>query len=130
MKKLLLFILLFIQMAKYASAQNNMESTSATLIKTENGTIDGTVEKSGVRSFKGIPFAAPPVGNFRWKEPQPAKNWQGTREAKQFAAHGMQYNIFGDMNFRSGGMSEDCLYLNVWTPPGKNKGLPVLVYFY
>jgi para-nitrobenzyl esterase len=128
--KLVLFITLFTQMAEYSFAQNNIENTAATLVKTENGTLDGMIEKSGVRSFKGIPFAAPPVGDLRWKEPQRAKDWQGIREAKQFAAKGMQYNIFGDMNFRSAGTSEDCLYLNVWEPPGKNKALPVLVYFY
>ena len=130
MKKLLLLTLLFIQIAEYTSAQNSTETSSTTLIKTENGIVEGTIEKSGVRSFKGIPFAAPPVGNLRWKEPQPAKSWLGIRQAKQFAAKGMQYAVFGDMNFRSTGMSEDCLYLNVWTPPEKNKGLPVLVYFY
>ena len=130
MKKFLIFVLLFIQMTEYISAQNSLQTSSPTIIKTQNGIVEGTIEKSGVYSFKGIPFAAPPVGNLRWKEPQPVNNWQGIRQAKQFAANGIQYNIFGDMNFRSTGMSEDCLYLNVWAPPGKNKGLPVLVYFY
>ena len=130
MKKLIFLTLLFVQIAEYTSAQNNTHLSSATLIKTTNGMVDGTVEASGVRSFKGIPFAAPPVGDLRWKEPQPAKNWQSIRNAKQFAVNGMQYNVFGDMNFRSTGMSEDCLYLNVWTPPGNKKQLPVLVYFY
>ncbi|MEP6951199.1 MAG: carboxylesterase family protein [Ginsengibacter sp.] len=130
MKKLLLFTFLSIQSAGYILAQNNTEAASATLIKTENGTLDGMIEKSGVRSFKGIPYAAPPIGDLRWKEPQHSKNWEGIREAKQFGPKAMQYNIYGDMNFRSNGTSEDCLYLNVWVPPGKNKGLPVLVYFY
>src|SRR5258706_8677893 len=130
MKKLLIFTFLFIQIADNISAQNGMQTSSPTIITTQNGTVEGAIEPSGVFSFKGIPFAAPPVGNLRWKEPQPVNNWEGIRQAKQFAANGIQYNIFGDMNFRSTGMNEDCLYLNVWTPPGKNKGLPVLVYFY
>src|SRR5438045_1659064 len=110
MKKLLIFGLLFMQAADYISAQNGVNTSSPTIIKTQNGVIEGSIESSGVRSFKGIPFAAPPVGNLRWKEPQPVNNWEGVRQAKQFAASGVQYNIFGDMNFRSTGMSEDCLY--------------------
>ena len=96
-----------------------------------NGTLEGTTEKSGVRSFKGVPFGAPPVGVNRWKPPQPVANWQGVRKADKFGPRCMQRAIFGDMNFRSDGMSEDCLYLNVWTPAktGREK-LPVLVYFY
>ncbi|MCU7551738.1 carboxylesterase family protein [Chitinophagaceae bacterium LB-8] len=100
-------------------------------VRTVNGIVEGVLEKSGVRSFKGIPFAAPPVGAMRWREPQPVQNWQGVRKANQFGPRAMQAPIFGDMNFRSNGMSEDCLYLNVWASTRKGKELlPVLVYFY
>jgi len=101
-------------------------------VKIANGVLEGTSDKSsGVRSFKGVPFAEPPVGDLRWKPPQPVKNWQGARKADKFGPRCMQRAIFGDMNFRSNGMSEDCLYLNVWTP-AKSSGakLPVLVYFF
>ncbi len=101
-------------------------------VKIANGVIEGSSDAStGVRAFKGIPFAAPPVGNLRWREPRPVTNWQGVRPALQFGPRAMQPPIFGDMNFRSKGMSEDCLYLNVWTPTkSENARLPVLVYFY
>lgn len=100
-------------------------------VKTKSGVIEGTLEKSGVRSFKGIPFAAPPVGRLRFQAPQPVTAWDGVREAKKFGPRAMQAPIFGDMGFRSDGMSEDCLYLNVWTPAHKaGAKLPVLVYFY
>ena len=96
-----------------------------------NGTLEGTREVSGVRSFKGIPFAQPPMSELRWKPPQPPKNWEGVRKADKFGPRAMQRPIFGDMGFRSDGMSEDCLYLNVWTPAKSSKAkLPVLVYFY
>jgi len=106
-------------------AQNNQ-------VKIENGTLEGTTnDATSIRSFKGIPFAAPPIRDLRWKEPQPVKSWDGVRKADHFGNNPMQKNVFGDMMFRSAGMSEDCLYLNVWTPAksGKEK-LPVLVYFY
>lgn len=101
-------------------------------VKTANGTLEGTNNPAtNIRSFKGIPFAAPPVGNLRWKEPQPVENWAGVRKADHFGNNAMQKNVFGDMMFRSSGMSEDCLYLNVWTPAKSSKEkLPVLVYFY
>ncbi len=96
------------------------------------GVLEGTIEPgSGVRSFKGIPFAAPPIGNLRWRPPQPAAPWAGVRPAHQFGPRAMQLPVFGDMNFRSNGMSEDCLYLNVWAPAEPTaERLPVLVYFY
>lgn len=103
--------------------------TNYPVVKIKNGQLQGSVE-NGVQSFKGIPFAAPPVGKYRWREPQPVANWTGVRDARQFGASGMQINIFGDMSFRAPAMSEDCLYLNVWTPDIRKKNLPVLVYFY
>ena len=111
------------------------KATTANQVKMASGVLEGSLEASGVRSFKGIPFAAPPVGPLRWKEPQPVGKWSGTREAKQFGANGMQTKVFGDMGFRSSAMNEDCLYLNVWTPADAKERLPqerlpVLVYFY
>lgn len=89
------------------------------------------MQPSGVRIFKGVPFAEPPVGDLRWREPQPVKNWKGTRQAREFGPRCMQARIFDDMRFRSNGVSEDCLYLNVWTPAKSDRErLPVLVYFY
>jgi para-nitrobenzyl esterase len=105
---------------------------AADRIKTTSGVVEGTGRQdSGVRMFKGIPFAEPPIGELRWKAPQPLKTWRGVRPATQFGPRCMQQPVFGDMNFRSNGMSEDCLYLNVWTP-ARSAGdrLPVLVYFY
>lgn len=101
-------------------------------VKTANGWLEGTLDsETGVRAFKGIPFAQPPVGDLRWKPPQPPVNWPGVREADKFGPRAMQRPIFGDMAFRSDGMSEDCLYLNVWTPARSAKErLPVLVYFF
>lgn len=99
--------------------------------RTVSGVVVGAAEDNGVRAFRGIPFAAPPVGALRWKPPQPAKNWAGARPAEKFGPRCMQRPVFGDMGFRSDGMGEDCLYLNVWTPAQSAKDrLPVLVYFY
>ncbi|HEY0966059.1 MAG TPA: carboxylesterase family protein [Opitutaceae bacterium] len=96
-----------------------------------NGVLQGKREASGVVSFKGIPFAAPPVGALRWREPQPAANWTGVRPALEFGPRAMQQALFSDMVFRGGAPSEDCLYLNVWTSArAASEKLPVLVYFY
>ncbi|GAB3320598.1 carboxylesterase family protein [Larkinella ripae] len=112
-------------------AAHRTEAQKAPQAKTAHGVVEGVTETSGIRAFKGIPFAQPPVGELRWKEPQPVKNWQGVRKTVQFGPRAMQRAIFGDMGFRSDGMSEDCLYLNVWTPArSANEKLPVLVYFY
>ncbi len=130
MKHSFILLLLAAQVSFQAGAQSKKEA-AANQVKLANGTLEGVTEASGIRSFKGIPYAQAPVGDLRWKEPQPAQNWQGTRKADKFGPRAMQRPIFGDMNFRSNGVSEDCLYLNVWTPAKSPKEhLPVLVYFY
>ena len=127
MKKKFSFLLFFMVSGLTAIAQLNND---APRVKTANGVLEG-VDESGVKTFKGVPFAAPPVGNLRWREPQPVQNWSGMRKADKFGPRAMQLPVFGDMNFRSDGMSEDCLYLNVWTSAKTgNEKLPVLVYFY
>jgi para-nitrobenzyl esterase len=105
---------------------------AADRVQTASGTLEGVgAQENGVRAFKGIPFAEPPVGDLRWKAPRPVKHWTGVREAKQFGPRCMQPAIFSDMVFRSNGMSEDCLYINVWTPAkSANEKLPVLLYYF
>ena len=78
-------------------------ASAADRVKIASGIIESTVApKDGVRSFKGIPFAQPPVGNLRWREPQPLENWTGVRNADQFGARCMQVtNATSDYWFRS-----------------------------
>ncbi len=95
------------------------------ITETENGKVRG-IEAADPRitAFKGIPFAAPPVGKNRWRAPQPAQNWEGIRECYRFAPISIQdtpglgtdiyckeWHVDPEIE-----MSEDCLYLNVWTP--------------
>ena len=100
--------------------------------KIETGTIEGKFHTlTGIHTYFGIPFAKAPVGPLRWKAPQPAENWKGVKETKAFGPRPVQAMVFGDMNSRSAGLSEDCLYLNVWSPAKRtDKNLPVLVYFF
>ncbi|ESQ81772.1 hypothetical protein AEAC466_20330 [Asticcacaulis sp. AC466] len=106
------------------------------VVTTQAGRLQGVTDATApsVQVFRGIPFAAPPVGDLRWREPQPVAPWAGVRPAKAFGPRCMQQPLYSDMMFRSPPPSEDCLYLNVWTPAhldGKSKGkLPVLVYVY
>ena len=124
----LLTLTLVLVCSNFSQSQNG---ASGNQVKIANGQLVGTSGKNGIRTFKGIPFAAPPVGDLRWKAPQPVKNWNGVRKANKFGPRAMQLALFGDMGFRSDGMSEDCLYLNVWTPAKSGQERrPVLVYFY
>jgi para-nitrobenzyl esterase len=130
MKKTVYFLGLLCLLSISAIAQNN--NAFSVQVTIENGTIEGNYDtKTGIQTYFGVPFAKPPVGNLRWKAPQPPDNWKGVKETKKFGPRPMQKLIWGDMNSRSNGVSEDCLYLNVWTPAKRNtKDLPVLVYFY
>lgn len=103
------------------------------VIRTERGKLQGVREDGAapISIFRGIPFAAPPIGALRWREPQRVAAWRGVRPATTFAPRCMQQPLFSDMMFRSPGPSEDCLYLNVWAPAdAEHAKLPVLVYVY
>ena len=111
------------------------------IVKTENGFVRGAASSYPlVTAFKGIPFAAPPVGKNRWRVPQPAANWEGIRDCYTFAPAAMQQRphadfenmyireFYVDPDFEQ---SEDCLYLNVWTPSVHfNDRLPVIVWYH
>jgi para-nitrobenzyl esterase len=125
---ILLTVLLMID----ASLQAQQTNSFPVQVKIDKGVIEGLYDThSGLQLYLGVPFAKPPVGDLRWKAPQPLEPWKGVLQTKTFGPRPMQTLVFGDMNSRSNGVSEDCLYLNVWTPAKRNTaGLPVLVYFF
>jgi para-nitrobenzyl esterase len=95
----------------------------------ENGKVRGTVA-DGVVSFKGIPYAAPPIGNLRWRAPQPAPRWSGVREASAYGHDCMQLPFPSDAAPLGTTPDEDCLVLNVWAPEHHTGRLPVMVWIY
>ncbi|MGH9663042.1 MAG: carboxylesterase/lipase family protein [Bryobacteraceae bacterium] len=96
-----------------------------------DGVLEGVISADGlVRTFKGIPYAAPPVGPLRWKPPQAASPWTGVRKSVDYGARCMQGPVYPDMVFHDDGPSEDCLYLNLWMPAHPRIKLPVMVWIY
>ncbi|AYL97857.1 carboxylesterase/lipase family protein [Mucilaginibacter celer] len=134
MKHLLPLLLLLPLLRTSAIAQNK----SLDIIKTNTGEISGFTNPSGdVHIYKGIPFAAPPLGDLRWKEPQPVQPWQGVKKCTEFAASPMQgkpdeFGVYTrEFLIPYEPISEDCLYLNVWTGAKSSvEKRPVLVYIY
>lgn len=99
-------------------------------VKITGGEVQGTI-KDGIGVFKGIPFAAPPLGELRWKAPQPVSSWNGVRKADSFGPNPMQDVFLAALMSAPANFSEDCLYLNVWTPAKKaDEKLPVMVWIY
>jgi len=104
--------------------------TSTLQVMVGSGVVEGK-QDGPVRTFLGIPYAAPPVGDLRWKPPVAPAKWTGVRKATEFRARCVQAPVFGDMNFRDAGHSEDCLFLNVWTPAKASEArLPVMVWIH
>jgi len=115
------------------AAAPHLDAASNPIVRIESGRVQGVIQDGSptLKIFRGIPFAAPPVGNLRWREPQPVKPWTGVRQATQFGPRCMQQPLFSDMMFRSPTLGEDCLYLNIWTPVGRAAAkAPVLLYIY
>lgn len=102
-------------------------------VKIEQGKVQGkTINEGKVRAFLGIPYAAPPVGELRWKAPEPPSRWKGTRDASSYGARCMQGEVYDDMVFQDSGPSEDCLFLNVYTPADATESskLPVMFWIH
>lgn len=104
-------------------------ASPAEVVTVESGALRGKISK-GVVSFKGVPFAAPPIGALRWKAPEPALSWSGTRDAKAFSAACMQQPSDNGPGTAVKKVSEDCLTLSVWTPIKRSAPLPVMVWIH
>lgn len=122
-------------LAAFALLPSRMAAVNGT-VKTDGGLLEGVAMPSGIRVFKGIPYAAPPVGDLRWKPPQPAKSWAGVRKAGKFSDSCMQAltrsrNPWTKEFMVQNEASEDCLGLNVWTgAKSASEKRPVLVWIH
>lgn len=137
MKPFFFIAFFFFSHVSISRAQPSHANSLSAKVETTAGSIEGTQEKTGILSFKGIPYAAPPVNNLRWKAPQALEAWEGTRECKNFGPSPMQsspepfYMWSAEFLIPKEPISEDCLYLNVWT--GARSAVekrPVLVWIY
>ena len=136
MKKNLVFALTLLL---FVSCQPNQKDADNPILTIEGGQIQGVLaDNPGVYVYRGIPYAAPPIGDLRWKEPQPVVKWDSVRICDKFGHHGYQavhYPGFYASEWGYGDeapYSEDCLYLNVWTkaPGDINRKLPVALWIH
>lgn len=111
------------------ATQPTAPAPSGPQVKLETGILEGA-QSEGIEYFKGIPYAAPPVGQLRWTPPQPAASWNGVRAAKDYASDCAQQPFPGDAAPLRTTPNEDCLYLNVWRPAGGAANLPVMVWIH
>jgi len=138
MKKLTDLIVIVVVLTMFSCAGNQSKNRLLDpTVQIESGLIKGVVNDDGtVVAFKGVPYAAPPVGDLRWKEPQPPVPWEGVRDASEFCASCMQNRAFSrdpwtEEFMVQDSISEDCLFLNIWTSAKTaDAKLPVLMYIH
>ncbi|HTW79439.1 MAG TPA: carboxylesterase/lipase family protein [Terracidiphilus sp.] len=131
--RLRLLVVCFAALPCFLLAFSAAASADPLTVKTAQGKVHGkTINDGKVRAFLGLPYAAPPVGDLRWKAPQPPASWKKTRNATNFGHHCVQGRVFDDMVFQDAGESEDCLYLNVYAPAKirGHKKLPVMFWIH
>lgn len=121
-------------LAMIALALGAQPALAGPVVRLEHGAVQGKVS-GAAEAFLGVPYAAPPVGPLRWRAPQPAAGWSGTRDATRFGAGCYQgvaqpWGPYSQEFIAAPPLSEDCLTLNVWKPAGMKRGLPVLVYIH
>ncbi|MCW5552184.1 MAG: carboxylesterase family protein [Verrucomicrobiae bacterium] len=132
MKNLLAGLAIILSCNVHAQPSNaGAAQGAAPTVRTGSGVVRGVTE-GDVSSFKGIPFAAPPVGEFRWRPPQPVASWEGERDASKYGPNCAQGGWGAAPGSIAAGSSEDCLYLNLWKPAGAKPGskLPVMVWIH
>ncbi len=112
-----------------SSIPTGVQASTGPLAHTTDGWVEGSV-RNGIESFKGIPFAAPPIGNLRWRAPQPVRAWSGVLLATRYRAACMQRGMYPP-DASPEPVSEDCLYLNLWRPAAPSAPhLPVMVWIH
>jgi para-nitrobenzyl esterase len=126
-------LLCALAIAGLAGGTTTAARADAVTVKTQQGKVQGkTINDGKVKAFLGLPYAAPPVGELRWKAPEPPAKWKGVRDAGKFGAHCAQGRVFDDMVFQDAGPSEDCLFLNVYAPADSSQKskLPVMFWIH
>ncbi|MDB6161763.1 MAG: putative carboxylesterase [Gammaproteobacteria bacterium] len=114
----------------WSASEARADDAASPRVKLDSGQVQGAVQET-VAYFKGIPFAAPPIGNLRWRPPRPVQKWSGLRKAVEYAPDCMQVPFPSDAAPLGVKPAEDCLYLNVWRPANPPHGkLPVFVWIY
>ncbi len=114
-----------------ATLATSLMGAQSTPVRIDTGLLQCATQ-GAVESFKGVPFAAPPIGELRWRAPQPVKPWTGTRKATEYSSDCMQVPFPSDAAPLGTTPAEDCLYLNVWRPAGTpaNAKLPIMFWIY